>query len=265
MSSTELSVTLEKRFDCLAALVDDPRSKNELENIMEYSRSTLDRAIRDLREADLILYRDGVWMPTHLGRGVYDIRSQYLDRLEEMKKMASIIEPLPKDSPLGCAVVKDAEVHTATSSVPDAIMARVVDYLEGESTIRMITPRIALGFAEGLYGQVSNDDTDILKLIIPGETFEELNQASPEFVNSLLDNEDIRLYRSEIPFSFGLWIADQDHVGCVAYTDHGVSGLIVNDTTDSLEWADDQWEDIHDQSQLIFRRGDAPAHVLRRS
>lgn len=67
-SPPELSTTLAKRFECLAALVDQPRTKSELDEVLDYSRSTLDRAIRDLRDVNLVAYEDGIWKPTFLGQ-----------------------------------------------------------------------------------------------------------------------------------------------------------------------------------------------------
>jgi hypothetical protein len=67
----------------------------------------------------------------------------------------------------------------------------------------------------------------------------------------------VRLYRASIPFSFGLWIADEDEVGIVVFTEQGLGGILVNDIDDALDWATDQYERVKQDADSVFLRGRA--------
>ena len=119
----------------------------------------------------------------------------------------------------------------------------------------MVTPRVVLGFAEKLYERVAVDREFTLELIVPHEMFDELVGALPAFAEKLLGDPDVQLYQATIPFSFGLWLVDEDQVGLFVFTDHGVSGLLVNDTDAALAWANEQYERVKEDARPIFRRG----------
>lgn len=168
---------------------------------------------------------------------------------------ASVLDPLPVEGPVGCAILDGAIAHEAPTSVPDAVMSRVLDYVEGKRTLCLVTPRLVLGFAEELYERVAAAGEFTLELIIPQAMFEEIMGASPQFAETLLDDPNVDLYQATIPFSFGLWIVDRDHVGLIVFTERGVSGLLVNDTDRAIDWAEEQCRRVKEDARPIFRRG----------
>jgi len=254
-SPPDLPTTLTKRFECLAALIGQPRSKSGLEEVLDYSRSTLDRAVRDLRDADLVVYEDGVWTPTFLGRCAYHIRSEYLEKLDEMEAASSILESLPPEGPVTCEFLDGVEAHEAPSAVPNVVINRFIDYVEGGRTVCLATPRVILGFGEEFYDRIASSDEYTLELIVPEEIFEQFMGTSPHLVETLLNDPDVELYQAAIPFSFGLWIVEHDHAGIIVFTEHGLSGLLVNDSDAALDWADEQYRLVKREAKPIFRRG----------
>ena len=250
-----LDSVLVERHSYLRALIDQPRSKCDLEDEIDGSRSTLDRALRDLADADLATYEDGVWKPTPLGRCSYRTRNAYLERLENLAEAAPLFNELSSGSPVDCAFVIGADVHEADPSMPDAVMQRLLDSIEGGQDVSVVTPVVVTGFAEEFYECVSQGESYSLELLIPPDVFERTRAAFPTLTDELLDDENVSLHTASIPFSFGLWIVDSAEADIIIFTDQGVRGILVNDTTEALDWATEQYERVKQDADPVFLRG----------
>ncbi|WP_373188553.1 hypothetical protein [Halolamina sp.] len=154
-----LDAVLTKRHFYLRALIQQPRSKRDLEDELEGSRSTLDRALRDLADADLATYEDGVWKPTPLGRCIYQTREAYLDRLENLAEAAPLFNEFSSRSPVDCAFVIGADVYESDPSMPDAVMRTLLDSVEAGRDVSVATPVIVTGFVEEFYERVRSSRT----------------------------------------------------------------------------------------------------------
>lgn len=237
-----LDAPLTDRHSYLRALIDQPRSKRDLEDVLDGSRSTLDRALRELSDAGLAKYEEGMWKPTPLGRCCYRTREAYLNRLENFAEAAPLVNELSSGSPIDSAFVIGADLHESVPSTPDAIMQTLLDSVEGGRDVSVATPVIVTGFAEEFYERVSCGENYSLELLVPPDVFERTRAEFPTLTDELLNDENVTLHSASIPFSFGLWIVDSAEAGIIIFTDHGMRGIIVNDTIDALDWATDQFE-----------------------
>ncbi|MDS0241372.1 MULTISPECIES: helix-turn-helix domain-containing protein [unclassified Haloferax] len=251
----DLGAVLTERHAYLRALIEHPRSKRDLEDEVDISRSTLDRALRDLADADLVQYEDGVWTPTLLGWCSYRAQEAYRDHLTTLADAAPLLDHLSLDGPVGCAFLDDADVYEADPSMPDAVIQTLLDSVEHATEVCVATPVVVTGFAEKFYDCVRIGDNYTLEMILPAQVFEQVHTAFPTLTNELMSDGNVRLYRASIPFSFGLWIADADEVGIVVFTEQGLGGILVNDTDDALDWATDQYERAKQDAEPVFLRG----------
>jgi len=250
-----LDAILTERHSYLCALIEQPRSKCDLEDELDGSRSTLDRALRDLADADLATYEDGVWKPTPLGRCSYKTREAYLDRLENLVEAAPLFNEFSSGSPVDCAFVIGADVYESDPSMPDAVMRTLLDSVEVGRDVSVATPVIVTGFAEEFYERVRSSENYSLDLLVPPDVFERTRAAFPALTDELLDDENVSLHTTSIPFSFGLWIVDSAEAGIIVFTDQGVRGILVNDTPEALNWATDQYERAKQDANPVFLRG----------
>ena len=254
-SGDDLGTVLTERHSYLRVLIEHPRSKRDLEDAVDVSRSTLDRALRDLATADLARYEDGVWMPTLLGWCSYRAQEAYRDQLSTLAEAAPILNHLSIDEPIGCAFLDGADVYEADPSMPDAVIQTLLDSVEHATEVYVATPVVVTGFAEEFYECVKISERYSLEMILPTQVFEQVHTAFPTLTNELMNDGNVHLYRASIPFSFGLWIADADEVGIVVFTEQGLGGILVNDTDDALDWATDQYERAKQEADPVFLRG----------
>lgn len=241
LTTDELDAVVTERARCLQSLVDSPRRKRDLVDLLDCSKSTVTRALRDLGDAGLVERRDGQWTATRFGRCVAGTRRSYLDRLSTLSDAESLLDDVPADCPLDCRVIDDADVFLADSSVPDAVVREFLDRVETSTDLRIATPTLLTGFARECYERLTATDDYALELVAPGSTLDRVAGVYPDVDELFAGDDAIEVYRGEVPFSFGVWLAD-DHVGVLVFADRGISGVVVNDSESATEWAERQYD-----------------------
>lgn len=256
-TSGELDAALSNRHAYLLALLQQPRSKSELEDEVDGSRSTLDRALRELAEADFVRYENGVWTPTLLGRCSYQIRETYLDRLNELAEAAPVLNKLPFDSPLGRTFLAESDVYEANSSMPDAVMRVVLESVERATEVCIATPALVAGFVEKFYSRVTASETYSVEMVLSPDLIEQVQTAFPKFTDELTDDPNVTVYRASISFTYGIWLVDSSKVGVIVFTNHGIRGIIVNETEEAIEWAKNQYGCVKRDAEPVDPLGKA--------
>lgn len=250
-----LDAVLTERHSYLRALIKQPRSKCDLEDKLDSSRSTLDRAFRELADADLAKYENGVWKPTLLGRCSYKMRETYLNQLESLVEAAPLFNDLSSESPVDCTFLAGANVYNADPSMPDAVMQTLLRSVEEGQNVSVATPVVVTGFAEDFYECVKSGGNYSLEFLVPLDVFERVRAVFPTLTDELLSDENVSLHTTSIPFNFGLWVVDTEEAGIIVFTEQGVGGILVNDTTDALDWATNQYERAKRDAEPVLLRG----------
>ncbi|ELK54240.1 hypothetical protein D320_11163 [Haloferax sp. BAB-2207] len=223
----DIDDTLTDRDEFLRKLIEQPRPKSELEERVECSRSTLDRALRELSEANLAKYNDGSWQPTLLGRRTLQNRDEYLDSLENLSEVAPVINELPPDSPITGEFLVEANVYEASSTMPDAVTKTLLKSMAKASEVRIATPVLFTGLAEQFYEWLSHDQLECLEMLLSPGLLEETQRVLPNFTDTDVVGSQLELYTGNLPFEFGLWIADTKEAGVIVYTNQGIQGILL--------------------------------------
>lgn len=260
-----LADVLLKRFECLRALANQSQAKPELVDSVDIPRSTLDDIVRELEHADLVEYRDGKWQLTLLGQYTFGHHTRYEEGLESLTGAAQVLEALPRDTPVERRFLIGADVHVATGPVPDGVMQAFLNAVDSAMHVRRATPVVMAGYADPFFRCATRGSDAQLDVVLPVETFERLRTINPELTDSALADDDISLYHADIPATFSVWIADDDQAGLIVYGDHGVQGVLINDTTDALNWATAQYDRILNDAEQIISRGPASSQTGTRS
>lgn len=254
---SDLAKSLLNRHGCLRALANQPQAKPELVDSLDIPRSTLDDIVRELEHADLVEYRDGMWQLTLLGQYALDHHTRYKDGLESLTDAAQVFKGLPRDTPVARRFLIGADVHVASGPVPDGVMEVFLDAVESATHVRRATPIVMAGYIDPFFRCATTGSDAHLEIVLPLETFECLRTLHPKLTDSPMAHEDITVFHAEIPATFSLWIADEDQAGLIVYAEHGVRGVIINDTADALNWATAQYDRIQNDAEQIIYHGSA--------
>lgn len=253
--SVELADVILKRQECLHTLSDQPQTKPELVETLDIPRSTLDDIIRELEHADLVEYCDGKWQLTLLGQYTLTHQTCYMNGLDSLMNAAQVIRELPRATNLERRFLINVDVHMATSPVPDEVMQVFIDKLVSATHVRCVAPIALTAYLKPIYNSIGSNNNGQLEVILPVEACERIQTLNSGLGEKTIAGDGVTVYHAEIPITFTLWIADDDHAGLIVYADKGIQGILINDTDAALDWANKQYDCTKKDAEPIIDRG----------
>ncbi|SEO24833.1 Predicted transcriptional regulator, contains HTH domain [Halogranum amylolyticum] len=233
-----------KRLDFLERLAAAPLSKRRLVDELPYSRSTVDRAVRDLQIAGLIDQTEDGYVTTLSGRMSAEQYRQFIRTTHDTVAVQDLLEELPLDTPIDGRAFRGATVHRADDVAPYEVIERLVESLEGADRLRALSD--GLPHPQYLDAVVERVKTE--NLTVAGILSQSLWRA---FVDHHTDDVEtmlevgIDLRVGDVP-PFSLHLVEYDRkttVQLLVYGDTGaIRGIVTNETADAVEWATDLFE-----------------------
>lgn len=245
-----LDETVTKRRDFLASLRDEPSTKPELVDRLDASRSTVDRAISDLQDHELVSRSGSEYQLTIVGKQAIQQYEQYLDGLGDLHDASEVIADIPADAQFHESLLEDAEVTTADLHDPNVPLDRTREIMETASEVRKVTPAVFPVCVELVFNR--SGDGLSLELLVPGDVVETLRERYDFGTDG--DTEEIDLFRMAETPPYGLWIADTpdgEYCGLMAHSETGVRGLIVTQSPEACEWADEQITSYRSEAERV--------------
>jgi predicted transcriptional regulator len=239
----QLADVLSKRRECLAALVEGPRDKRDLVATLDIPRSTLDRAIRELEEVGLVVYDEGQYRATTTGRLALEEHDRYRESLASFAAAGTTLASLPEDTLLGSAFLRGARVVESEPYAPDGVVAELLESVRTAEVVRGVAPVAMTGHTDE-FRTVATDGGGRLELVFAPAVFDHLASAQTQGLLDAIESPAVDFYRGELPFSFGLWLADDREAGVVVYDETGIRGVVANDTEAAIRWARDQYDRV---------------------
>lgn len=247
----ELLQLLASRSTLLRALTERPRDKRTLAGDLDISRSTVDRAIRELVAAGVVRQQGRAYETTLTGRCALDAFEQCVRSLRGIEEARDLLSMLPLDAPLDPVFFKGATVHTSSPEIPDSVIQRLFTSIEDADRLYGIAPVALAGQLRPFYEAATAGGTTV-EMVIADELFEKLLDApdSRAVIVEQLQRDSVNIYRTEVPFRFGLWAVD-DEAGIAVYTDTGIGGLALNDEVAAVGWAMGLFDSLRDEATLV--------------
>lgn len=253
--SRDVIKLLHDRYTILRTLSDGPRTKRELLPAIEISRSTLDDVMRRLDNAGLVTYTDGEWHLTVYGHCAFEVHQRYREQLSNLQEVASLVDMPSEEILFDSSLLMDADVHSSDGVIQGDVMQVLLDAIADATRFRIFTPRVLAAYVEPFYENALDGDDPRVEIIVPPTLFDELRATFPDLIRETVTDSPISFFTADVPDTFGLWIADHDHVGVLVFGESGVRGIIVNDTDVSLRWAENQYEQVRQSADPVFFRG----------
>jgi predicted transcriptional regulator len=128
------------RIEVLAALVEGPHTRRELEDRLNVSQPTLGRILTDLAERNWADSDAGAYRATPTGKlveaGITDLR----ERLETETRLREVVEWLPMDSlSFDFRHLDDATITTPSRTRPNAPIQRMLELLSATNSARLVS------------------------------------------------------------------------------------------------------------------------------
>lgn len=244
---------LENRNDVLRLLEAEPTTKTDLVEALDISRSTVDRAVRDLQTVECITRTNGRFTATATGRLALEEYDRYVDRTDAIRDARGFLEVLPDDAPLDTAMLHGAAITLPDQHAPEEALQPSIELL-GESTSLRGTAPVVLSFYPDLFDAHVREHDLSVEVIAEPEVLATLPTMMSDRVEPFIHHENVSLFEAANPLPYALWLMetpDGTHAGITAYDAGGVAGLLINDSTPAVRWAQTQYEQHRERAQFV--------------
>jgi predicted transcriptional regulator len=240
-----------QRLDFLERLATSPSSKRELVADLPYSRSTVDRAVRDLEIADLIEQTGDGYVTTLSGRVSAEQYRQFLRTTRDTVAVRDVVDRIPADAPVDGRLFRGANAHRANDVAPYDVVDHLVESLDGVDRLRTLSD----GFPHPQYFDAVVERVEHGQLTVDGIVSDSLWQAFVDHhsddLETMLDvGIDVRV--GDVP-PFTLHLLECDDETTIQLLVHGdtggLRGIVANDTAEAVEWATALFEQTRDDAR----------------
>lgn len=238
-SPTQVIELVGRRYEFLAILENDTYDKRTLEEKLDVSRSTVDRALRELETAALVRRTTGGYDTTLYGRTVVAIYDLLLDYVDYVQRAKSLLAALPSEIEFSVGLVIDAEIIVAEEPALHAPSTRIAELVKRASEIRGLAYAHTSPEAMELFQQQVVEEGTPTEIVFREAMYNNFKITSPGIVESLISSKHYEPYVApDVPFGlFLLNIDGSDRVCLVVYDDEqNLKGIIVNDTDEAVAW-----------------------------
>lgn len=235
---------LENRNDVLRRLVDGPTTKADLVESLDTSRSTVDRAIRDLQTVECISRTNGGFVATTTGRLALAEYDRYAARTDAIRESHGFLDVLPTDAPLDTAMLHGATITLPDQHAPEEALQPAIDVLDEATSLRGTAP-VVLSFYPDLFERRVRENGLSVEVVAEDEVLAVLPTMMSDRVEPFINHEQVSLFRSAGTLPYALWLMetpDGTYAGITAYDAGGLAGLLINDSPAAVEWAEHQYE-----------------------
>jgi predicted transcriptional regulator len=244
------------RHELLSLLEDERLRKRAIVDELDYSRSTVNRAITDLVAAGLVDDAPNGCRTTFLGSLVADQYRAYVSTMTDIVNARDVLAPLAPDADVPPVVLEDAEIATPGSPSPYEPYYAIEDVLQRPGPggrVRVYVPAFSnphgLELAQSLASELP------VEIVFGDELLAELVADFPGEVASLFELEQFTGYRTAAGPDYTLVLAESEtgtEGAVVTHTENrDLGGVIVTRNADALEWMDARLEEITAESEQV--------------
>lgn len=236
--ATEIIETVLHRRDLLERLLEAPKTKRALDDELAVSRSTIDRAVRELEMLDLVTYSGDGYAVTPIGELFTRRCIECLEAVDVALRVEDVLRWIPPDDlDVDVRQFADARVVTPEPGDPYAMINRHVEVLEDAAVSRCLLPAIGLQGHQAAHENVVHGDAES-ELVVSADVATTLLE-DPRYApltEDLLATDRFELYVSDEPIPFFLGVLD-DLVQLGGDDDGEPKALLETDAEAVRAWA----------------------------
>ena len=224
-----------KRLDILRYVCKQQPPKRELVDAVSKSRPTIDRAIRELEEYNLVRRANGLCKPTFTGRKACALYVDVKDSFDILDDANAELSSLPLDAELSTAIFRGSSVFQPPDHAPYKRIEPMYDDLSEGSSLVAATRVFLPPYVNQILSRGTSGAMDVDLLIhkqIPDALPE--NQKSTLFECVKSGNTVLKV--NQLP-EYSLFLIDDEILYIAVYSDtNHLSTVIRNTGHQAIQW-----------------------------
>lgn len=237
-----LRAALDRRHAVLEAVGTDVVNKRELTGRVSVSRSTVDRAVRELERLGLLERADGGFRRTAVGTLALHEYVRATERLAAIASSSHVLSALPTGVDVDVSVLIGADVVEATTDSPYEPVRYQNDLIRRADRIRGIATAVVPPQVELYRDEVVENGLEFTVVTVES-TLDHLVSDYHETMVGVFDTGRFELYLTDEPIPYSLAVAESStgtEMFLSVYDDDGIVGTIGNASPDAVAWANEQ-------------------------
>lgn len=231
-----------RRSSILAALRHTARTKRDLASSLDSSRSTVDRAIRELEQAGLVERTDGALALTLPGVLALESHERHTAELAGIEDVQRRLETLPADLDVPPALFRDPTVDAPNRHAPQRPTDPLAHLLEDATHVKHYATGIRPEYGDTYWDVVFDDGR--LDVVATNEVVTESIRANQDILQEALATNGFTLAETDESRPYSIVIGDDRDVCVLLYEDHSLQMVIRNDTPGTIHWALETFESL---------------------
>ncbi|MFB6211013.1 MAG: helix-turn-helix transcriptional regulator [Halobacteriales archaeon] len=246
---------LHLRYDILACLAEAEREKAELETVLDSSRATIYRGVRELEETGLVEYGTDGYRPTVSGKTLLNAYEDFIALVDRTLDAQDVLNILPDAPAIPPAFLRDVEVISAENAAPHIPGSRLNTLISETNTLRGLLKTHSQPGAKETYYQSIIERGMEAEVILQTDFYEYLRSLEDAQINEILAHDRFEWYTVErVPY--GLLLPERETgdrcVVMLAYdSDLMLRGILINESPAAIEWGNDVFQRYKQQATAL--------------
>lgn len=256
MRNGDVAETIEvlaRRAGLLRALQSEPQSKRNLVDTLAVSRSTVDRAVRQLEARGFVERRDGTVAISLQGRLALDAYESFAADVAGLENAGSVLDPLASTTPMDVSLLRNATVVQPEPVAPNQPVSALRDHLQEASRVRGFATGVLPSLIDEYHERVVEHGASV-ELVITEDVLEEVVASYGDAFEEAVESDWLHVWLADQPLEYSLLVVEkpQKTVVCaLVYADRGVFGVLENEDDRAEEWAIGLFEELRESADPI--------------
>lgn len=245
---------LTRRIDVLDYLADATAGKDRLVTELGVSRSTVNRALRELEGLGFLTRVDGGYTASATGRLVARQYREFVAGLADSCDAQPVLAGVAPSAEMSPAMLRGASVYLAEPPTPFRPIQRITALATGAEEFRGLSASVAVPESIDRIADAVLRGELRAEFVFAERVAKHLRENRSDAIDEASSADRLSMYvTGDLPYGLGIAYGDDGaNAFVVTYGDDGdVRGAVVNDSPAAVEWAEE-----------VYRRHRADASEL---
>lgn len=242
---------IQQRVEILSEVHDGIEDKRDLSENLSMSRSTINRAIRELTELNIVQEQAGNYKLTLYGKNMYESYCEFIELYKKLVKVKPLLLHLPSSFPFDYNILRTATVCLSERPNPHKPFTALQEGLEIADKIQVLSPVVNPRSVHFYHSEITEHNLTA-EFILSQSVLDYLRTEHPAKIQTALHKENITFNKISKEITFGMVIIDSTKMWFSVYDDRGrIVGSITNNTQTAIEWAKLLYDDYKKDSNTV--------------
>lgn len=229
---------LHKRYDVLQCLCAGELDKRTVEERIDASRPTIDRAFRELEAEGLLTSTGTTYELTNFGERCCAAFREADETLRTLDGARDLLAHLPADAGFDQRLLDGATIHHAEEHAPQAPLVKVVEIGRQASDIRGYSSIITQQYVSQFHDIVVEQGTPTTLVFTEDVVETGRGSYTPEF-EAIVAADNATVHVTPNVFTYGVIVGDGTVAVPVGSELDRLRAVLVNDTDAAVAWAEE--------------------------